>query len=284
MVYTVTSRSVAPYAPGPRPLRRVSRGSLRGARLRGSHMGALGVNTGQALELAAPVAGIATSAATATALGSFAGPVGAAVGAIVGIIGSLFAAHAARAAGAKTENEAINAYLPAFDSGLQMIFQQANNGTLTASDAISACQQLLAQWWSNIAPYQSGPGRADASHGGTNCGNGTLNSAGPCSGTPAGPPCNKSCTAGCCVGCQDLYPTILQAMQVFSNPKGGTITACNVAGSSYGATGRPSYQLTYTPPAAASVAGVANALTGSGGNSMLFFLALAGVAIFLLAR
>ena len=257
------------------------------------YLAGLGINAGQVIGASAPIAGAATSGiissvAAGTALASWAGPIGAGVGAIVGVIGGLFAAHAARAKGAKTENDAINAYLPAFDQGLQTIFQQANSGQLAASDAITAVNQLWAQWWANISPYTSGPGRADASKGGTNCGNGQLNPAGPCTGTPGGHKCDKSCTAGCCVGCQDLYPTILQAIQVFQNPAGGTITACTVYGSSYGASQRGSYTLTYKPPAAAGVAAsLGSALNfggSSGGGSSLFVLALIAGGVYLATR
>lgn len=329
MIYSLPSRGLASAlgSPGARPVHRFrggTRNRLRGyphsslravdldyfpvapktpplstadlVRLAGrNNLGA--VSAGQAISMSSPIAGAATTAlVSGTSIGSFAGPIGAAVGAIVGLIGSLFAAHSARAAGAKTENDAVNAYLPAFDSGLQAIFQQANAGTLTATDAISAVQALISQWWANMAPYQTGAGRADASHGG-NCGNGTLMQGDPCSGTPGSPaPCGKSCTAGCCVGCADLYPTILQAIQVFQNPKGGTVKVCNVAGSSYGATGRAGYSLTYTPPAPTSVAGAANAVSsglssvasslglGSSSSSSWVLLALLGVGVYLVTR
>jgi hypothetical protein len=280
LIYQLQSRRLADmgsFPPGAaRPAFRTS-----GRRLRGHHnLGSISV--GQGIGMSAPIAGAVTSGLVAgTSIGAFAGPVGAAVGAIVGLIGSLFSAHSARAAGAKSENDAVNAFLPAFDQGLQTIFQQANNGTLSAVGAASACQSLLQQWFQNMAPYMRGSGRADSSNGGNNCGNGTPNPAGPCMGTEGGHKCDSSCTAGCCVGCQDLYPTILQAVQVFQNPNGGTIQACNVAGSSYGATARASYSLTYTPPAAGSVAGVANSLT-AGGSSSLFLLLLVGVGAFLL--
>ena len=51
--------------------------------------------------------------------------------ALVGIIAGLFEASAARAKGAKEENQAINEYLPSWDSGLQQIFAAANSGQIT---------------------------------------------------------------------------------------------------------------------------------------------------------
>jgi hypothetical protein len=222
----------------------------------------LGVSAPQVLSTAAPAAVKAGSAiAAAAGIGGTVVPIiGAGIGALVGIIAGLWAAHAARAKGAQTENAAVNSAVQAFDASLRAVFAAANAGQITGAQAAQACQQIMQSYWAGMAPYQSGPGRADASRGGSNCGTG-LNPGGPCIGMPGGPPCNKSCTAGCCVGCQDLYPTILQALAVFNSPTGGTITACNVSGSSYGANTRGSYNLTYTPPPAASVAGVSNALS-----------------------
>jgi hypothetical protein len=253
-------------------------------------LGDLGISAGQAVGASAPIAGAVTTAALSsvyagTAIGAWAGPIGAGVGAVVGIIAGLYAAHAARAKGAKSENEAVNAFLPAFDQGLKTIFQQANSGQLSAADAISAIDNLWAQWWANMAPYQSGPGRADSSKGGTQCGSGQINPAGPCQGTIGGHKCDKSCTAGCCVGCQALYQTILQAVQVFQNPAGGSITACSVSGSKYGASARGSYSLTYTPPG--GVAGLGNALSfggSGGGGSSLLVLALIAGGVYLATR
>ena len=204
---------------------------------------------------------VAASAGAFSSLGVWAGPVGAGIGAVVGVIAGLWAAHAARAKGAKTENQAVNSALQAFDASLQYLFQQANSGQVTGTQAAGIAQQILGNYWAGMAPYMSGPGRADTSGGGANCGSSTLNPAGPCMGTPGGHKCDKSCTAGCCVGCQDLYPTILQAIQVFNSPTGGTVQACGVAGSSYGVSARSGYSLTYTPPAPTSAAGIANALT-----------------------
>lgn len=235
-------------------------------------LGDLGMNAGQGVQAAAPVAGAITSSIVATtSIASWAGPIGAGVGLLIGIIGSLFAAHAARAAGAKNENEAVNAYLPAFDQALQTIFQQANAGQISVADAISACQSVMAQWWQNMAPYQTGPGRSDCSHGGTNCG---------CSD----PYCkNKACTAGCCVGCFALMPSIQNCIAAFSSPTGGSAQILQVYGSGYGAKARSAYTLTYTPPTASAAL---NSLTGTVGNTGIptwLLLAAAGAAVYSLA-
>lgn len=280
MIYNVSpSRGLAEaYSlPGFRPVRRRpysgKNARFAGGRARGHGLGA--VTAPQILGASAPIAGVAAGAAVSslaagTTLGSFAGPIGAAVGAVIGIIAGLFAAHDARAAGAKNENSAVAALIPAFDQGLQAIFQQANGGTISAAEAIQACQSLIQTWWTQISPYQSGPGRADASGHGANCGTPVPGS--PCTGMVGGHFCDKSCTAGCCVGCQDLQDTIDQAIAVFQNG-GGTVTACTVAGDKYGLTARPSYTLTYAPPAGA--AGVAASL-GLGSLSLPLLLLIGG--------
>lgn len=232
----------------------LARGSLRG--LGAGPSGPQLLSTGGAVGTS-----IAASTGAFSSLGVWAGPVGAGIGAVVGVIAGLWAAHSARAKGAKTENAAVNSALQAFDGSLQALFQAANSGQITGTQAAGVAQQILGNYWAGMAPYMSGPGRADASGGGGRCGDGTLNPGGPCTGSPHGPMCNKACTAGCCVGCQDLYPSILQAIQVFNSPTGGTIQVCNVSNSSYGVASRGGYSLTYTPPAPTSAAGLANALT-----------------------
>jgi hypothetical protein len=239
------------------------------------------------LATAAPIAVTAASAAGAfAAAGAAAGPIGAGIGALIGIIAGAWAAHDARAKGATTENAAVNSAVIAFDASVQAVFAAANSGQVTGSQAAGACTTILQSYWQGMAPYQVGAGRADASHGGSNCGGTTLVPGG-CS-LVGGLPCNSSCTAGCCVGCGDLMPTILQAIAVFNSPTGGTITACTVYGSKYGANQRSSYTLTYTPPAASTPAGAVNAVSSLASSTVaglpLWMLVAAGVGVYLVAR
>lgn len=250
----------------------------------------------------APSGGTAASVALSSASGAsmglaVGGPIGAGIGAIAGAIAGAWAAHAARAKGATTENAAMNSAVIAFDTSIKAVFAGANSGQITGSQAAGLCQTIMQSYWAGMAPFQTGPGRADASHGGAACG--TLNPGGPCIGMIGGPKCNSACTAGCCVGCQDLYPTILSAIAVFNSTTGGSITACNVSGSGYGGQTRAAYTLTYTPPAATTAAGLANtasslltnpvgALTSTAdsvdGIPLWAILAGAGLAIYLVAR
>jgi len=246
--------------------------------------------------------GTACSAAESAAQGAaqgfaFGGPIGAGIGAIAGAIAGIWASHAARAKGAKTENAAVNSAVQAFDQSMQAIFAAANSSdpsvNISGAQAAEQVQQVFQSYWQGMAPFMTGPGRKDSSNFGANCGDATLNPAGPCAGTPHGHMCDSGCTAGCCVGCQDLYPTMLQAVQVFNSPTGGTVQACAVASSKYGASARSSYSLTYTPPTiASSVAGAASGLIsdltggltagGSGGGSLLLPLALVAGLFFLM--
>lgn len=256
-------------------------------------MGSLGVSAPQIVGSTAPIAAAgAGAAATAAGLGSFAGPIGAGVGALIGIIAGLWAAHNARVSGATTENQALSSAVAAWDQSMRAIFQAANAGQVTAAQASAQVTSVYQNFWASMCPYTKGPGRADTSNCGANCGSGQPNPAGWCAGTEGGHKCDKSCTATCCVGCQDIYPSMLWAQQVLASPTGGTVQVCNVAGASYGYSGRSSYSLTYTPPPAGSVAGVANSLSNvlsgatPGGSTSsttdLLLLAAAAISLVLL--
>jgi hypothetical protein len=234
-----------------------------------------------------PSGGAASSALRSAAAGAaqgFAvgGPIGAGIGAIAGAIAGLWASHAARAKGAKTENQNVESALTAWDASMQQIFQAANSSdpavNITGAQAAGLVQQVYQTWWQAVCPFTKGPGAADTSGCGTNCGQG-LNPAGACAGEPYGHKCDKSCTASCCVGCQDLYPSMLEAVNVLSSSTGGTVQVCGVTASSYGVASRGSYTLTYTPPTIAGAAsGLLSDLTGGGGGGSSLLLPLALVA------
>ena len=243
--------------------------------------------------------GTASSAVASAAAGAsqgmmFGGPIGAGIGAIAGAIAGIWASHAARAKGAKTENKAINSAVQAFDEGIKAIFAAANSSdpaaNISGAQAGQLVEELYTQFWQQMIPFTSGPGAKDSSGGGARCGSSQLNPAGPCAGTPDGHKCDSNCTATCCVGCQDLYPTMLQAVAVLNNPSGGSVQVCGVVGSKYGATARAGYTLNYTPPTLPSSAtgllsDLTGALTGSttgGSSSSLLLVAAAVAAAFLL--
>lgn len=242
----------------------------------------------------APALVAATAPLAASLIG---GPIGAGIGALVGIISGLWAAHNARVAGATHENEAINSAVQTWDAGMKAIFAAANSSdptqNVSGAQAATQVQQLFQQFWAAMAPYMHAAGTADSSMGGTNCGSGTLNPAGACAGTIGGHMCDSSCTASCCVGCQDLYPTMLESIQVLNSPSGGTVQVCQVSGSKYGANARAGYTLAYTPPAISAVSGssVVSGLsslfggaTGAPSGGSLLPLVAIGALAFLLLR
>ena len=239
---------------------------LLGARgLQGLAAARLGASTPLPLwELLGPAVvakggGAAASALESGAAGAaqgmaVAGPIGAAIGAVAGAIAGLWASHAARSAGAKNENVALNSAVVAFDGSLKAIFGAANSTDLSsqisASEAITLCQQTLESYWQGMAQFMTGPGAADASQGGTKCGSVVV-----CNQQSApGLSCNSKCTAGCCVGCDVFTPTINQAIAIFQ-AGAGTLNVCEVYGSGYGATTRSSYALTYAPAGSAAAGG-----------------------------
>jgi hypothetical protein len=209
------------------------------------------------------------------AAGAITAGIGAAVAIVAGLIMGAWARHKARAAGAKNENAAVNSALKAFDESIRAVFDAANSSDpakhISAVDAGNFCQQIYQQWWANMAPYQSAPGTSDRSHGGADCPSIAAAEA-------HSQQCNKSCTAGCCVGCIDIYPTIQDAIALFSSGKGGSITVRKVYGSKYGANAREAYTLTFTPPSVTALA--AADLGGSVAGIPVWLLLAGGVAAF----
>jgi len=200
-------------------------------------------------------AAIVPSALTSTgviAAGSLAVPlIGVGIALVTSLIAGFWSAHEARAKGATTENAAVSSAVQAFDSTMKAIFAAANSSNvqqnISAAQAVTLCQQAYTKFWQGVCSFTQGPGRADTSSCGANCG-GPTNFAAPCAGMPGGHKCDSSCTVSCCVGCQDIKPAVDQAVALFQSGQGGTITVCAVASSKYGLGARGAYSLTWTPP------------------------------------
>jgi hypothetical protein len=160
----------------------------------------------------------------------------------VSYISGTMKAHAARAAGAKNENAAMNFFIQGFDLCIKKIFELANKGLVTGNESISLVQVLEQEWRQSIDPYQHGPGQA--SH--------ICNPLEP-SKYPAGmmqwgtTACDKTCTATCCVTCDIVDVAMANATYVFSHG-GGKCTVPPVFGNKYGGQARASYVLTYQKP------------------------------------
>lgn len=299
---TIAAPSVPLYQQGWVPAHRAPRfGHLtRAPKIPLHQLGWLGANPVPIVSAGATIATTVAMPSIVSAAGLTAGTaaagaltagIGAGVAILVGVLAGLWAKHEKRVADAKAENQAINSAVQTFDAGMKAIFAAVNNPDPTqnvpGSVAAQQVQQLFQQFFAQMSRYLGVPGTADASGGGTNCGSSQLNPAGPCMGTPGGHQCDKNCTATCCVGCQDLYPTMLQAVAVLNNPAGGTVQACTVYGSKYGANQRAGYTLTYTPPqisaAGSAVSSLESALGISSGSPNWLLLgaaALAAVAVF----
>ena len=235
----------------------------------------------------ATTAGIVGKGSTSllTSLGvssSVAGPIGAAAALVVSLIAGFWAAHAARVKGAQTENAQVASAVQAFDQTMHAIFDAANSSDPTkyidGPTAAGLCEQAYAQFWQACCSFTKGPGRADTSNCGANCG-GPTNLANPCAGMPGGHKCDKSCTVSCCVGCQDIKPAVDQAVALFQSGKSGTIQVCAVASSKYGLGSRGAYSLSWNPPAVSSTSSsLTSLLTGgssAGGPNLLLLGAVA---------
>ena len=254
----------------------------------------LGASGPQALSVASQAAGkITTSVLTssaaaggggagATGIAAFAGPIGVGIAVIGSIVAGLWAAHSARAKGAKNENAAMNSAVQAFDASMRAIFDAANsndpNKYIDANTAIQALQQTLQSYWAAMAQYSTAPGTADQSQHGANC-----------AAVWAKPTaCDKSCTAGCCVGCVDLTPSINDAIAVFQQG-GGSVNVRQIFGSKYGGASRGAYTLTYKPnppTVSSSVDSLSQELAavtgGSSGGGSGLLLPIVGIALALM--
>lgn len=182
-------------------------------------------------------------------------PITAVAGPLLSWIGGLFGQHTARVKGATDENHAVDEMVAGFDYAMKTIFDQANSGQLSASDAMNACEAVMQQWWQLAAPFESEPGTAR-----TGCVD-KFSGTGPGEYGSDGTVCNKQCTALCCVGCNPIGASIQNAIYVFQTG-GGKARMQKVFGTpKYGSHDRETYYLTYTPPPLSSIGGITNELT-----------------------
>lgn len=154
--------------------------------------------------------------------------------ALSAITSVLLSAHNARVKGAKSENAALASAVPGMYNGIVQIAQSYASGAITGAQAISACEQLRAYFWSEMAPYESGPGQHATACASTK----VILSGGsqPSGASNISPytPCNKSCTASCCVGCNWIAQWFTSAESVFMGNSGGTVTFGTIPGNGYG--------------------------------------------------
>lgn len=183
-------------------------------------------------------AAIGTSILTATVhLGAAAGPVGAAIAVAAAIAAALLAAHEKRLQDAKTENQAVDQWVPVFDSFISQVVQAYNSGRISAAQAAQICQQFDNTIYNKFRSFVGQPGTAW---------NDQVGMAGKC---------NKQCTVGCCLYFGDLGPPLNNISYVLGFPtgkwgqgdpriNGRTITIPKVYPSKYSPLTRDSYTVT----------------------------------------
>lgn len=163
--------------------------------------------------------------------------IGAGIGIAVSIVASLLAAHAARLKGATNENQAVDQYIPVFDSFVKQLETLWNNGTASAQQLATAAQQFDRYLQNAFRNLVGPPGTA-------------WNDSSGMSGL-----CDKSCTVGCCVYYGDLAPVLNNISYVLGFPtgrwgqgdpriSGRTITVPKVYPSKYSQYSRGMYSIT----------------------------------------
>lgn len=194
-----------------------------------SGVGAVGTSVATQAIKSSGASGIAGTAATVG--------VAAGVGIVVGIITSLLSAHKARMQGAKNENQAVDQYVPIFDSFVKQLVAAYNSKQGTAAQVATAAQQMDQFIYQKFRSFVGQPGTAwDDTQG------------------MAGK-CNKSCTVGCCVYFGDLGPVLNNISYVLGFPtgkwgagdpriSGRTITVPKVYPSKYSSYSRELYTIT----------------------------------------
>jgi hypothetical protein len=202
----------------------------------------------QAANLGAPImsgaAAIGTTIQAQSVSNSGGGPpsgvaVAAAAGiAIVGsIVASLLQAHQARLKGATNENNAVDQYVPVFDSFVSNLVAAWNGGQATAAEVAQAAQQFDKAIYNALRSLVGSPGTAW---------NDSIGMSGQC---------NSSCTVGCCVYFGDLGPVLNNISYVLGFPtgkwgqgdpriSGRTITVPKVYPSKYSSYTRALYTIT----------------------------------------
>jgi hypothetical protein len=195
------------------------------------------------------------------------------VGVVIGaIIGSLFAAHAKRVAGAKQENQVLSSLIPTVMDAISAVFDHANAGQISATDAVSGLEQIQQSYWQAVQQVEGGPGQA----GGP----------GKCASlsdtTNPVTKCDRSCTASCCIGCDVINKWIYRATRWFqaghdivgqshgSGGAGGSTGGWDgIVGNKYGLQSYNPPNWTYTPPPPGSVAAAVSSGAGVLSSSVL---------------
>lgn len=220
-----------------------------------------GTQSGPSVQVVGPnVNAINAQAATnsaalgAVATGLNAIPVaGPAVGAAFKALSSvILAASAARAKAATTENAAVAAGLPGWDTAVGQIASAYNNGSISFTQAQQLFATTLTNFWAEMQ------GKIQSGRNGCNYGANCPPSVNPSSDQStaivgASNYCSGSIGAACCVGCADLSLSVANLQwAVAQAAKTGQPTNAfiqTVFASKYGGANRASYNVNFNPPA-----------------------------------
>jgi hypothetical protein len=195
-----------------------------------------------------------TAVVSGVATGLNAIPVaGPAIGAAFKALSSvLLAASAARAKAATTENAAVAAGLPGWDTAVGQIAAAYNNGGITYTQAQQLFVTTLQNFWAEMQ------GKIQSGRNGCNYGTNCPPSVNPSSDQStaivgASSYCSGSIGAACCVGCADLALSVsnLQWAVAQAAKTGQPASAFiqTVFASKYGGANRAAYNVTFVPPA-----------------------------------
>ncbi len=148
------------------------------------------------------------------------------------LFGFLLGASQARAKEAISENTAVNKAVGLFDQGVKEVVDAANNGQISAQEALGYCDSIWQLYWTTVGAHIQ-PGR-NGCNTGSNCSAVTMG----CPGSSIG--------AACCVGCDEIRQSLNNLRAMFQ--KGGSARIYQViASAKYGTAARAGYTVTYTP-------------------------------------
>jgi hypothetical protein len=116
------------------------------------------------------------------------------------------AAHSARLQGATSENEAVDAAIPAYDADIAAIASAYNGGSAPASECNQALNMVAQNCYSYFKGLVGKPGTSWIDTGSN-----------PNQPTKT---CNKSCTVSCCVFYDDILPGIFNMLAAISTAEG----------------------------------------------------------------
>jgi hypothetical protein len=128
--------------------------------------------------------------------------VGAVVAVAAAIATALLAAHKARLQGATNENQAVDQYVPVFDSFVKQTTQAYHSKQITAAQAAQICQQFDHYIYQTFRSFVGKPGTQW---------NDSVGMAGKC---------DKQCTVGCCIYFGICGPTLNNMSYVLGFPTG----------------------------------------------------------------